>query len=72
MLYLVDLAEQGKGADHAPQVRRRAAMLGEAIGDFSEILGAGFLGMPSASPEEVLRAYVRDHLHDSPKDEDGG
>ena len=72
MVYLVHLAEQGKGADHAPQVRRRAAMLAEALGDFSETLGAGFLGMPSAPTEEVLRAYARDHFHDSPKDEEGG
>ena len=72
MLYLVDLAEQGKGADHAPQVRRRAAMLGEAVGDFSETVAVGFLGMPQAPTEEVLRAYARDHLHDSSKDKDEG
>ena len=47
-------------------------MLGEAVGDFSETLGAGFLGMPSAPTAEVLRAYARDHFHDSPKDKEGG
>ncbi len=72
MPYLVRLAEHGNGVGHAPQVRRRAVMLGGALEDFSETLGVGFLGMPSASPEEVLRAYARDHFHDSPKDKDGG
>ena len=70
MPYLIRLAEQAGGVDHAPQVRRRAAMLGEAVEDFSETLGAGFLGMPS--PEDVLRAYTRDQLHDSPKGKDSG
>ena len=47
-------------------------MLADALGDFSETLGAGFLGMPSASPEEVLRTYACDHLHDSPQGKDSG
>lgn len=46
----------------------RAAMLGEAVEDFSATIAAGFLGMPPAPVEEVLHAYARDHLHDSPKD----
>ncbi len=72
MPYLVRLAEQGNGADYAPQVRRRAAMLGEAVEDFSTTIASGFLGMPPASAEEVLHAYARDHLHDPPKGKDSG
>jgi hypothetical protein len=67
MPYLVRLAEQGNAADHAPQVLRRAAMLGEAVEDFSTTIASGFLGMPPAPAEEILHAYARDHLHDPPR-----
>jgi hypothetical protein len=72
MPYLVRLAEQGNGADHDAQVRRRAAMLGEAVEDFSTTIVSGFLGMPPAPAEEVLHAYARDHLLDPPKGKHSG
>jgi voltage-gated potassium channel Kch len=72
MPYLFRLAEQGNGADHAPQVRRRAAMLGAALEDFSTTITSSFLAMTAAPAEEVLHAYARDHLHDLPKDKDSG
>ena len=42
-------------------------MLGDAVEDFSTTIASGFLGMPLAPAEEVLHAYARDHLHDSPR-----
>ena len=62
------LAEQGAGgADGPPEVRRRAAMLGGVVGDFSATLGASFLGFPETPPDEVLAAYARDHLRAPPE-----
>jgi hypothetical protein len=65
MPYLLRVAQEGDSSDCAPGVRMRASMLRGAIEDFSDTVGARFLGLPSASSDQVLKAYARDNLHTS-------
>lgn len=69
--YLLDLAERASNPECPPDIRARAAMLRGAIDELSVTLGTRFLGLPSASTEEVVEAYARDHLHDTPGKEKG-
>jgi hypothetical protein len=62
MQVLVRSAEKGYGADCAPVVRLRAAVLRGALEDFSGMIASRFLGLDSASTDEVLAAYARDYL----------
>ncbi len=63
MPYLLELAERAGDTDCPPGVRARAAKLRGAIDEFSTTIASRFLGLSSASTEEVLEAYARDHLH---------
>ncbi len=74
MPYLLSLAERAIVADYPFEVRLRAAMLRNAIEDFSATLTSQkFLELPpSVSTEEVLEAYARDHLHGTRKGHSGG
>ncbi len=44
-------------------------MLSGAIEEFSTTIASRFLGLPSASTDEVLEAYGRDHLHTLPAED---
>jgi Ion channel len=69
MPYLLRVTQEGDSSDCAPGVRMRASMLRGAIEDFSDTVGARFLGLPSASSDQVLKAYARDNLHTSSEPE---
>ncbi|HSK82011.1 MAG TPA: potassium channel family protein [Rubrobacter sp.] len=60
---LLRLAENGVGSSQ-PALRRRAAMLRKAVEDLSSTLVAQrFVKLSSASVDDVLAAYARDHLY---------
>ena len=60
---LLHLAENGAG-DRRSALRRRAAMLRKATEDLASVLVTQrFVDQPSASVDEVLEAYARDHLY---------
>jgi hypothetical protein len=69
MPYLLDLAERASSPDCPPGVRARAVKLRGAIDEFSTTIASRFLNLPSASTEEVLEAYARDHLHTLPTED---
>ncbi len=65
MPYLLYLANEAAEKDRPSEVRFRAAMLHDAIEDFSSMLGTSFLGLSSSIPAgRVLQAYARDHFRE--------
>jgi hypothetical protein len=58
---LARLAEEGGAADRPDAVRLQAAVLRGALDDFAATLASRFLKLESATTEEVLAAYARDH-----------
>jgi voltage-gated potassium channel Kch len=61
MPYLLYLTEKATSPDLPLEARFHAARLHRAIEDFSEAVGSGFVGLPSAPIPDVLEAYARDH-----------
>ncbi len=61
---LLRIAEEGVGENDSPAVRLSANELRSTADDFSAMLASSFLGLSSASTEEVLKAYARDQLRD--------
>ncbi len=64
--YLADLARSADRRDLPPEVRLRAALLRGAIDDLAATVGSRFLDLPSASTDEILTAYARDHFREPP------
>jgi hypothetical protein len=62
MPYVWELAQQGAGDDTDDNVRLRAVMLSDAIGDFAVTVAERFHGDRNEGTEELLDAYARDHL----------
>jgi hypothetical protein len=68
MPYLLSLAQEGASTNCPPEVRLRAAMLRGKIHTFTLLLTRNFIDLPpTASAEEVLEGYARDHLHAVPE-----
>jgi hypothetical protein len=63
MPYLLHLADEVSSTDCPPGLRIRAVMLRDAIDQFSTTIASRFLRLSSASTDEILEAYARDHLH---------
>lgn len=66
---LLRIAEEGVGENDSPAVRLSANELRGAANEFSATIASNFLGLSSASTEEVLKAYAHDHLR-NPFDND--
>jgi hypothetical protein len=62
MPYVWELAQQGAGEDTDDNVRLRAVMLSDAIGDFAVTVAERFHGDRDEDTEQLLDAYARDHL----------
>lgn len=59
--YLANLAERGSEPDQPRRVQLAAAILDRSLDDLAATLGPRFLGLSSASTEEVFEGYLRDH-----------
>ena len=66
---LIRFVEKSDSAGCSPAVRLRAAALRDAIEVFSGTVASRFLGLASASTDDALTAYARDHLQ-TPLSED--
>lgn len=59
--YLARLADSGADPDQPPRVRLGSAIMRRSLDDFAATVGPRFLDLSSASTEEVLEAYARNH-----------
>ena len=60
--YLLELARRGMDEAQSNLVRFRARLLMQAIDDLARTTATRFHGSGATTPEELLRAYARDHL----------
>ena len=60
--YLLELARRGMDEAEPIAVRFRARLLIQAIEDLARTTALRFHGSGATTPEELLRAYARDHL----------
>lgn len=63
MPYLIHLSNRLGGPELPTLTRLHAAMLGKSVEDFSSTLARLFPQLSRSSPEAILEAYARDHLH---------
>jgi hypothetical protein len=61
--YLKRLAEHDQIAGRSLATRLSAAVLNNAVNDFSSLIAMRFLGLQTTSTGEVLASYAKDHLH---------
>ena len=59
--YLLELARRGMDEAQPKSVRFRARLLMQAIDDLARTTATRFHGSGASTPEELLRAYARDH-----------
>jgi Ion channel len=60
--YLLEVARRGMDEAQPNPVRFRARLLMQAIDDLARTTATRFHGSGASTPEELLRAYARDHL----------